>query len=276
MSLIQHRFLPRSMFDMDLWHSPAEMLGFGPSTLDLFDPFDELDNLIGRNFMWLSKPHFMDFPLVPRVPEKYRITVDCRGYNPKSIKTELTKDNTKLIVSGREGENKNGEEDYSLREFRRTYNIPKNAETHKLVSFLTSNGQLVVEIPLKLDESLSKEEISHFYPRIVDGENGSKHVEMKLSIPENIEPSKIKVTCKDRDLIVQAEDKLEKPDGMSQIYYYRRSTMPENTNFDTLKCLYDKNNLSIKADLNSDFKERQRVIPIQVGSEKTKESIANK
>lgn len=44
MSLIPHGFLPRSMFDMDLWHKPAH---HGQSTLDLFDPFDELvKNLI--------------------------------------------------------------------------------------------------------------------------------------------------------------------------------------------------------------------------------------
>ncbi|CAF1132482.1 unnamed protein product, partial [Brachionus calyciflorus] len=44
MSLIPHRF-PRSMFEMDFWSRP-EHLGLGPSTLDLFDPFDELDHMM--------------------------------------------------------------------------------------------------------------------------------------------------------------------------------------------------------------------------------------
>ena len=40
MSLIQHSLFPRSMLDMDTWFRP---------TLDVFDPFDELDTMLGRN-----------------------------------------------------------------------------------------------------------------------------------------------------------------------------------------------------------------------------------
>ena len=40
MSLIPTSFFPRSMFDMDYWMRPT--MDIGPSTLDVFDPFDEL------------------------------------------------------------------------------------------------------------------------------------------------------------------------------------------------------------------------------------------
>jgi hypothetical protein len=43
MAIIRHSFLPRSMFDMDSWFRP---------TSDLFDPFDEMDHMLGRNLEW--------------------------------------------------------------------------------------------------------------------------------------------------------------------------------------------------------------------------------
>lgn len=71
------------------------------------------------------------------------------------------------------------------------------------------------------------------------------------------------VTLKDRDLIVRAEDKIEEKDRMSQFSYYKRSSLPENTDFNALKCNLDKNKLSVTAPLSSDFKPALRQIPIQ-------------
>ena len=69
MSLIPHSLFPRSMFDMDQWVHPTQPI----TTLDVFDPFDELDHAIGRNMQWLNKPEFMpSFPMMPKVPQKYR------------------------------------------------------------------------------------------------------------------------------------------------------------------------------------------------------------
>lgn len=263
MSLIPHMF-PRSMFDMDLWSRPHS-LGFGPSTLDLFDPFDELDHMMSRNLMWLNRPDFFkDFlPSEPKVPQKYRIKVDCRGYTSDSLKVKVSDDNQKLIVTGKQGENKPDDQDYHIREFRKSYKIPPNAEVDKMVSFLASNGQLVIELPLKMDRekaSLNKEDL---FPRVIDNPNGRQQVEMKISVPSHIDPSKVKVTCKDRDVIIQAEDKQERSDGISQMTYYRRTTLPENTDFNSLKCQLDENLLLLKADLSNNHKSSQRQIPIE-------------
>jgi len=81
-------------------------------------------------------------------------------------------------------------------------------------------------------------------------------------VPENIAPEKVSLSIKDRDLIVKAEDKVEKPDGISRFFYYKRTTLPENTKFDELKCNYDNHQLSITAPLNLDFKPC-RTVPIQ-------------
>jgi len=91
MSLIPHGFFPRSAFDMDRWMTPFGGNSGHLSTLEAFDPFDELDNMIGRNMQWLNRPNdFMPLGFgQPKVPQKYRVTLDCIGYNPSSIKTEF-------------------------------------------------------------------------------------------------------------------------------------------------------------------------------------------
>jgi HSP20 family molecular chaperone IbpA len=266
MALIQPSFLPRSMFDMESWYGP-ESLGNGPSTLDLFDPFDDLDRLMGKNLSWLTTPSFFGMNQQPKVANKFRVTLDCTGYNPKSIKTEIK--NGKLFITGCEGA-KHATNDFSMREFRKTFKIPENAETDKLASFLTSNGQLVVEIPLKHDEmkiAKNKGIMDDTLPRIIDTKDGKKLITMNMALPEHIDPSKISITCKDRDLIVKANDKQETKDSSSSVYYYRRTTLPENTDFNSLKCEIDSQNncLTLNAPLNLEWQPKSniRTIPIE-------------
>jgi len=247
MALIPHTFMPRSLFDMDSWFKPSQHHLMGPTTLDMFDPFDEMDRAMSRNLQWLNKPAALDvMPTVPKVPQKYRITLDCRGYKSSSIKTEV-KDG-KLFIKGQESFKKeNG--DFSNRDFHKTYTLPEDVDAEKLVSFLTSNGQLVIEIPFK-NHGLGTIAVNEsLFPKIVDDGKG-KRVTMRLNLPKNIDASKLTVTCKDRDIIVKGEDKLDKPDCHSQTYYYQRTTLPENTDFEALKCTYDNDHhLSINAPL---------------------------
>lgn len=70
--------------------------------------------------------------------------VDCAGYDPKSIKTDVS--GRKLTVTGRE-DYKTNPEDYSTKEFKKTYELPAHCESDKLVSFMTPYGNLVIEFP---------------------------------------------------------------------------------------------------------------------------------
>ena len=226
---------------------------------DLFDPFDEMDQMMSRNLSWFNRPDFMR-PLLPlKVPQKYRITLDCTGYNPSSIKTEIS--GNKINVSGREEEKFSGD-NYSIKEFKKSYELPSNAESNKLASFMTSNGQLVIEVPLKslgdLSNLSNQEEL---FPKISDD---GKTISLSINLPENVDPAKISVTCKDRDLIVKAENKIETKDSMSQFSFYKSSTLPDNTDVNKLTCSLDKNKLSVTAPLlPSDAIKPSRQIPIQ-------------
>jgi HSP20 family molecular chaperone IbpA len=262
-SLISHSFMPRSMFNMDYWLEPLNTNdNLGLSTLDLFDPFDELDRMIGRNFNWLSTPFNLEQQ--PKVPKKYRVILDCFGYSPKSIQTEIK--DSQLIVTGNEGNSANENEDFQMKQFRKTYKLPANTENDKLVSFMTSNGKLVIEIPLKEDEKNQKIALQEkpkydLFPRVSEDKT---NVSMNLSLPDNIDPSKLNFVCKDRQLIVKYQDKSESKDSYSDVYFYKQILMPENTDFSALKCVYDKNLLAISAPLKTDNKPIENTIPIEI------------
>lgn len=277
MSLIKHRFLPRSKFNTNDWFSQDDFSsGVEPSLVDLFDPYDALDMLMSNGIVWLNEPKNL-VPIVPQVPEKYRFTLDCYGYDPKSIKTEVSKDKTKLIVSGTEGEKKNEDEDYSIKHFRKTFHVPKNGDFDKMASFMTSDGQLVVEVPFKTEPPATKKStrgkhVKHTeeatgVPKLIE-ENGAQRVEVNINLPESIDPSKIKVTCKDHDLIVHCEHETKSKDSSSKFYYYRRCTLPKNTDFDSLKCIYEHNSLSITAPVKEDARNGKRAIPIEMKGHK--------
>lgn len=274
MSLLPHSFFPRTLFDMDDWMRipttfPTSMMSTMPSsymsplsTMDLYDPFDELDTVLGRNVHWLTRPeHLISQALqLPRVPQKYRISIDCAGFSPSSIKTEF-KDGNKLAVWGCEETKQDQQGDYSKREFRKTYELPTNIEKEKMVSFMTSAGnKLIIEFPLKETKQFSSQSL---LPQIIDNKDGSKMVTMKFSVPSNVDPNKVNVSVKDRDLIVRVEDKVEKPDGISKFHYYQRTTLPENTQFDKLKCVQENNTITATAPLNLDWQRTARSIPVE-------------
>jgi len=263
MSLIPHSFVPRSLFDRDLWWG-ASHPGALVSPLDAFDPFDELDRQVGRNIHWLTRPEEWVKQILPQVPEKYRISLDIAGFSPQSIKTELLDGGRRLVVSGHEGHKKN-DDDYHHKEFKKTYTLPANAEGDKLVSFVAPNDVLVIEVPLRVEQlegaALQGQEL---FPKLVEQPGGGLAVHLKLALPANMDPAKISVTCKDRDLIIKGEDKTESQDRISSVYYYKRTTFPENTDFKHLKASYDDNHvLSINAPVVPHHKDKNRTIPVE-------------
>lgn len=241
-SLVNYGFFPRSTFDMDSWYAP---------TLDIFDPFDEIDNALSRNLQWLTRPAFLQ-NVRPIIPRKYRVTVDVAGFKPESIKTNVA--NNQLTVSAKEDfKDENG--DFSTKEFKKTYKLPANCEPENLVSFVTRLGQLVVEMPLKESRQSERNDLLP----MIEG----NQVKMQCSLPKGIDPEKISVTCKDQDLIIKAEDTVEKADSVSKVSYYKRCTMPRNTDFSNLKCKFDGGNLSVEAPVNLAYEYGYKKFPIE-------------
>lgn len=246
----------RSTSGLDLFpRYPAPILDFAPCgtfwDFDRFhDPFDEVDLLAGTDLMWLNRPSLIRTYYVPRQPEKYRVTVDCKGYDPMSIKTETC--GKKVIVTARE-EQRVDSDNYTMKEFKKSYDLPANALVDKLTSYVVGKDQLIIEVPLQ-EERVCTQEL-YLHPVVSEDK---KFVSMEFAFPEYLDPSKVSVVCKDNDLIIRAEDRLGTWDKQSHFSYYKRVTMPSNTDFYQLKCKMDKNVLNIHAPLyDSDFKRLQ-------------------
>jgi HSP20 family molecular chaperone IbpA len=232
------------LLEIDNWFHPS---------FDLFDPFDDFNRHFDRNFFWIRRPLIFDPPMLtfeqPKQPEKYRINIDCTGYSPKALTVEYKGD--KLNVIGRE-EVKISDNDYSIKEFKKSYKLPENAEHDKMASYYT-NGQLVVEVPLKSEQKSITQNLT---PQITDGK-----ISLNCSVPKGIDPSKVSVTCSDRDLIIKAEDKIEKADGVSSSYYYKRCRLPENADLNAIECSLEDSNLAITAPVKNLSEIRH--IPVQ-------------
>ena len=67
-----------------------------------------------------------------------------KGFNPKSIKVEYV--GRKVHITGKE-EYRGGAEDYSVKDFKKCYDVPQTVEIEKLVCFMTYTGFLVIEFP---------------------------------------------------------------------------------------------------------------------------------
>jgi HSP20 family molecular chaperone IbpA len=167
------------------------------------------------------------------------------------------------------GEIKSRDSDnYTLREFKRTYRLPAHAETEKLASYRAPNGKLIIEIPLGTVQHENKspaiqhdprlaastlDDVDHriiedILPRVSDD---GKQILMSFQLPTGgdkvIDASNIKVTLKDRDVIVVIEDDNTNADDLSQFFFYKRITMPDNADLATLKCTLENNRLVMKA-----------------------------
>ena len=91
-----------------------------------------------------------------------------------------------MTISGAEGDqSKKDQADYSVREFKKTYELPNYVDTKRLVSFMTDDGTLVVEFPWK------QEFRTNDLMPIVDEAN--KTVTMNVKVPEGIDPNKLHV-----------------------------------------------------------------------------------
>ena len=208
---------------------------------------------------WLNAPSMLQTK-ESKVTRKYRISLDFAGYNPKSIKTEVQ--DGKLCVIGKE-EIKDEKGDYSCKEFRKTFDLPDNAETDKLVSFVTRQGNIVVEMPLKGGDDKPASVEEDLFPKIVDSKEGDKQIVMKCNLPK-CDPSKLTVTVKDRDVIIKAEDIQDTEDKYSRRCYFKRFSMPERADLNAMKCNFENNLLTLEAPLNVESEKTPLKIPIEI------------
>ena len=71
--------------------------------------------------------------------------------------------------------------DFSKKEFKKTFELPKEVLADKLVSFVRTQGQLVIEIPLK---KTSTHLDSDLFPKKTDAPGGGKMMSLNFRVPD--------------------------------------------------------------------------------------------
>jgi HSP20 family molecular chaperone IbpA len=142
-----------------IFNDPSDR--FFSDQLHLFDPWRDFDTFpttlstTPSSFRWINQPRRISrssssflttsnnnnsgntlIPVTNSIPsalsEKFRVQLNVVGFNPETIKTRI--DGRKVIVEAKQ-EDRQGEGDYSIREIRKTYDLPEHAGKKKTITF---------------------------------------------------------------------------------------------------------------------------------------------
>jgi hypothetical protein len=113
----------------------------------------------------------------------------------------------------------------------------------KMKKYVTPENMCVIECPL-LEES----------PRCLDictqPQIRSDSVNLKVAIPEFIDPNKVEVNLRGNDLILRFETKCTAQECCTRVHYYNKVTLPREAQLDMLKCQCVKGCLLITAPIS--------------------------
>ena len=119
---------------------------FFETRLDFFDPWYDFRWSSWPRFRWITEPprvtrssytssidtKYRQLVSRPLSSNKFRVQSDVADFNADSIKTRV--DGRKVIVEAKQ-EDRQGENDYTIREIRKSYDLPQNAgKSHRLVT----------------------------------------------------------------------------------------------------------------------------------------------
>lgn len=249
MSSIKVSTFKRSNFDVNALQAPISTDTKDLTQLDLFDPFDPIDRSLCDFFYLQESVHHepqVASDTQPRYPEKYRITYNCKGFSRDSVETNIS--NNKLVITASE-KTTDDEDNYSFKEFKRTFVLPRYVNTDRALSFFLPDSELiVVEIPIHLLQKWHKKMIQ---PKI---HNNGKSVRLEVLLPERVNGETLNIVRKDQDVVLIADYKHIRDDHVTddhlfKIQYIRRATFPQNTCFSTLRCVSENGEIHITADL---------------------------
>ena len=103
---------------------------------------------------------------------------------------------------------------------------------------------------------------NQFAPKLQNGQ-----MAIDITLPDHVDPSKVNVSCKDREIIIKAEDKQESPNSSSSFSFYQRSTLPPDADLNQMRATINNNRLSITAPVkNNELRSSFRQIPIESSS----------
>jgi len=190
----------------------------------------------------IQKPMLPKLTVSKEMPQKYRIAIDCVGFNQQNIRTCVKNINGvyHLIVSccSSSKQSQGVRCETMSTEFRRSYTLPRCCNIKNMVKYMC-NGVFVIEFPLLEQPVLVK--CAKLKPTVVKCQ-GQKMVSLRVPISEAVNRANLQCFVKDRDLILRFEYKIQ-PDTVSRVYCYTKIALPSQTNLNQLKCKLNKKRL---------------------------------
>ncbi|CAF1042684.1 unnamed protein product [Adineta steineri] len=190
--------------------------------------------------------------------EKFCVELNVAGFNPESIKTKV--DGRKVIVEGNE-EDRDESGDFTIRQIRKTYDLPESADITQLRSYVTPENMLTIEVPIVNPEPERRTEETDddneslaqfgesldpsfdyagflsgpgFQPRIVDIGDNQKELQFEMEM-KNYRPEDIKVTVRNNDVIIKAQYKYKNDKSTERSTFFKSITVPPGTQIEQLK-----------------------------------------
>ncbi|CAF3372217.1 unnamed protein product [Rotaria socialis] len=245
--------------------------------LAFFDPWKDYkatEMILPSSFRWINEPLcFTRRRLKSRLNENFRVQINVDGFNPETIQTKI--EGKKLIVQAKH-EDRQADGDFNYREMRKSYDLPEHADMNNVVSFVTSNNMLVIEVPIrdpeverKLVEAQAEasKEVAQFgqyrdpifdyvgflnncgfHQRIVEiDDKGQKQLQILLPM-KNAKPDMVKVSVKDNQLTVQCESSYKDETCKERSFFRKSITLPPGTQVDQLQSqITDNGEIKIEA-----------------------------
>ncbi|CAF0931062.1 unnamed protein product [Rotaria sp. Silwood1] len=222
--------------------------------------------------------------ITPALSEKFRVQLNVAGFKPETIKTRV--EGRKLLVEAKQ-EDRISEGNYSLREIRKTYDLPEYTDSFNLASYVTPDNMLVVEVPVnnpRIERGLSQVQAeantlaqfgqfrdpifdyhgfvasADFHPRIIDIGNGQKQLKMNVAV-KNYRPEQIKVSVKNDELIVQAEHIYNDNNRSERSFLTKSITLPPGTQIEQVRSFL---NADGQLEIEAPFTEPNQTRSIEV------------
>ncbi|CAF0861001.1 unnamed protein product [Adineta ricciae] len=221
----------------------------------------------------------------PALSEKFRVQLNVAGFNPETIRTRV--EGRRVVVEAKQ-EDRQGDGDYSIREIRKTYDLPEHADASNLASYVTPNNMLVIEVPIfhpQVERRISQTVAdtnsltqfgqyrdpifdyagfigsSDFHPHIIDTNiNGQKQLKMSLAV-KNYRPEQIKVSVKNNELIVQAENVYNDNTRSERSFLTKSISLPPGAQIEQLRSFLNVDGI---LEIEAPFVEPSQIRSIEV------------
>ncbi|UJR21304.1 hypothetical protein I4U23_024394 [Adineta vaga] len=230
--------------------------------LDFFDPWNDLNATPPTRFIvpetvhWINKPKQQNNNHTARVTnlEKFRVQYNVAGFNLETMKTRV--EGKKIIIEAKQ-EDRQPDGDYSIREVRKSCPLPEHADADHLVSYVTRNHVLVIEVPIKNPEperrQSENQNLAQFgthrdplfnyvaflcdsglNPQIINTTDNKKQLSMALDM-KNYGSEEIKVSVKNNELIIKGEHRNKDDNIPQRSFFFKSIALPPGTKVEQLQ-----------------------------------------